>query len=72
MTLTWRTASVELVEGYLLTGEDGAPTTRVGQARVAFEGGFAHVEVPGSGRVEVLSAPAISLVTYRSEDSCAV
>ncbi|MER7133245.1 hypothetical protein [Streptosporangium saharense] len=72
MTLTWRTASVELVEGYLLTGPDGTPATRVERARVAFEGGFAHVEVPGSGNVDVLSAPAIRLITYRSEGSCAV
>ncbi|MEV8631693.1 hypothetical protein AB0395_08555 [Streptosporangium sp. NPDC051023] len=66
MNLTWRTASVELVPGYHLTGPDGGRTDRVQEALVAFEGGFAHVEVPGSGHVDVLSAPAIRLITYRS------
>ncbi|MEV7010939.1 hypothetical protein [Streptosporangium sp. NPDC051022] len=68
MNRTWRTASVELVPGYHLTGADGEPTGSVAAARVAFDGGFAHVEVPGTGHVDVVSAPAVRLITYRSEN----
>ncbi|ACZ86757.1 hypothetical protein [Streptosporangium roseum] len=66
MNLTWRTASVELVDGYWMTGPDGSPTGRVEEARVAFEGGFTHIEVPGTGLIDVVSAPAIRLITYRT------
>ncbi|GAA3071912.1 hypothetical protein [Streptosporangium carneum] len=65
MSLTWRAASVELVDGYHLTGTGGGPVGRVDEALVAFEGGFVHVEVAGSGHVDVLSAPAVRLITYR-------
>ncbi|WP_433256990.1 hypothetical protein ACQPYK_19130 [Streptosporangium sp. CA-135522] len=71
MNPTWRTASVELVSGYRVTGPDGRPTDRVEEARVAFEGGFAHIEVPGTGLIDVVSAPAVRLITYRPE-ACSV
>lgn len=64
MNLTWHTASVELAAGYWVAGPDGQPTAHVQEARVAFEGGFAHIEVSGTGRVDVVSAPAIRLITY--------
>jgi hypothetical protein len=67
MTLSWRIASVELVAGYHVTDRDGRPADRVADARVAFEGGFAHIEVPGTGQITVVSAPAIQLITYQTD-----
>ncbi|MEU5406308.1 carboxymuconolactone decarboxylase family protein [Nocardia asteroides] len=67
MTPRWRAAdSVTLVEGYLLTGADGQRVSTVRDVRVAFEGGFAHIRVDGTDRVQVVSAPAVALITYRS------
>lgn len=67
MTRTWHTASVELVDGYPVRGADGVPTTSVPTARVAIEGGFAHLDIPDTGVVQVVSAPAVRLITYREE-----
>ncbi|WP_101897400.1 hypothetical protein [Embleya scabrispora] len=67
MTRTWHAASVELVDGYSVRGADGVPTASVPIARVAIEGGFAHLDIPGTGLVQVVSAPAVRLITYREE-----
>ncbi|MFF7245424.1 hypothetical protein ACFZBU_16140 [Embleya sp. NPDC008237] len=67
MTRTWHDASVELVDHYSVIGADGTPTGSVPAARVAIEGGFAHLDIPGTGVVQVVSAPAVRLITYRAE-----
>ncbi|MYS87308.1 hypothetical protein [Embleya scabrispora] len=67
MNRTWHDASVELVDHYPVTGADGTLTVSVPAARVAIEGGFAHLDIPGTGVVQVVSAPAVRLITYRTE-----
>ncbi|MDJ0347371.1 hypothetical protein QMK19_40050 [Streptomyces sp. H10-C2] len=67
MNAVWREASVELVDGYEVIGADGRPTREVARARVAIEGGFAHLDIPGSGVVQVVSAPAVRLISYRPD-----
>ncbi|MFD4432992.1 hypothetical protein ACFWPJ_27030, partial [Nocardia sp. NPDC058497] len=68
MTPKWRAAdTVALVDGYTLTDADGQPTSTVHDVRVAIEGGFAHISVDGSALVQVVSAPAVALITYRHE-----
>ena len=65
MNAGWREASVELVDGYRVTGPDGRPTREVALALVAFEGGFAHLDIPGTGVVQTVSAPAVRVITFR-------
>lgn len=62
-----RTAAVELVAGYEVLGADGRPTSSVPEALVGFTGGFALLEVPGTGTVQVVSAPAVKLITYPAD-----
>jgi hypothetical protein len=56
---TWREARVELVDGYGVIGPDGQPSTVIDAARVAIEGGFLHIEVPGVDATQTVSAPAV-------------
>ncbi|GAA0677080.1 hypothetical protein GCM10010193_32900 [Kitasatospora atroaurantiaca] len=65
MNADWREASVELVDGYEVTGPDGRPTREVARALVAIEGGFAHLNIPGTGVVQTVSAPAIRVITFQ-------
>jgi hypothetical protein len=66
MELRWREAeTVELVDGYILTDADGRHVASLDGARVASEGGFLHVAVPGSPLIQILSAPAIRRIAYR-------
>jgi hypothetical protein len=65
MNAVKREASVELVDGYAVIGADGRPTRVVEQATVTLEGGFAHLEIPGTGVVQTVSAPAVRLITFR-------
>ncbi|MGW4894380.1 hypothetical protein ACWEQL_19215 [Kitasatospora sp. NPDC004240] len=63
--LNWREdATVELVPGYTLTAADGSPAERLTGVRFAFEGGFAHIAVPGTDGVQVVSAPALRRLDY--------
>ncbi|WP_331767006.1 hypothetical protein [Embleya sp. NBC_00896] len=71
MTRDWHDASVELLDPYPVTGSDGRPTTSVPTARVALEGGFAHLDIPGTGVVQIVSAPAVRRITYRAQDGAA-
>ncbi|MBW0271201.1 alkylhydroperoxidase [Nocardia sp. MH4] len=67
-TSRWRAAdTVGLVAGYTLTDADGRQTATVRDVHVAIEGGFAHISVKDGERVQVVSAPAIALITYRPE-----
>ncbi|WP_174189144.1 carboxymuconolactone decarboxylase family protein [Nocardia barduliensis] len=63
----WRAATeVTLVEGYSLLNRDGQSVRTVEDVRIAIEGGFLHVAVADSAEVQVVSAPAVALVTYRA------
>ncbi|MEU8137339.1 hypothetical protein [Streptodolium elevatio] len=64
----WRTARVELVPGYSVLGPDGASTADV-EAAFAIAGGFLHLRVPGTGTVQVVSAPAVRRVTYADDSN---
>jgi hypothetical protein len=64
--MTWRKARVELMPGYSVLVQDGKTTTLVADGRVAFEGAFLHIDVPGTEIVQVVSASAVRLVTYQS------
>lgn len=65
MTTGWRQASrVVLVEGYSLLARDGRPVRAIDDVSVTIEGGFLHVKVPESGEIQIVSAPAVALVTY--------
>ncbi|MEU7144706.1 carboxymuconolactone decarboxylase family protein [Nocardia sp. NPDC046473] len=65
MTTRWRQASkVVLVEGYSLLARDGRPVRTIDDVSVTIEGGFLHVKVPGSDEIQIVSAPAVALVTY--------
>jgi hypothetical protein len=69
MTLYWRDAEhVELVTDYYLADRDGRPVKLVRDVRVACEGGFLHVAVPGMP-VQMVSAPAVRHVLLRGPDS---
>lgn len=67
MNAVWREASVELVDGYEVIGAEGRCTREVARARVAIEGGFAHLDIPGTEVVQTVSAPAVRLITYRPD-----
>ncbi|GEM32991.1 hypothetical protein NN3_39980 [Nocardia neocaledoniensis NBRC 108232] len=56
-----------LVDGYTLRTADGDTADTVHDARIAIEGGFAHIKVAGYEPVQVVSAPAVALITYRPE-----
>ncbi|MFX0573278.1 carboxymuconolactone decarboxylase family protein [Nocardia nepalensis] len=68
MTAKWRKATkVALVEGYSLLDRDGAQVREINDAEVSIEGGFLHVKVSDTAQVQVVSAPAVAVVTYRGE-----
>lgn len=67
MEAKWRPASeVTLVEGYSLLDREGRTTRAVDDVHIAIEGGFLHVKVSDAAEVQVVSAPAVALVTYRA------
>ncbi|MBF6192144.1 carboxymuconolactone decarboxylase family protein [Nocardia sp. CDC186] len=66
MEAKWRLASkVVLADGYSLTDREGRSTRTVDDVHIAIEGGFLHVKVSDTADVQVVSAPAVALVTYR-------
>lgn len=65
MAMGWRAAAeVELVDGYTVLDAAGQAASTVSGVRIVFEGGFAHLDVPGQKLVQVVSAPAVRRVTY--------
>ncbi|MEU9048256.1 MULTISPECIES: hypothetical protein [unclassified Kitasatospora] len=66
MSDDWNEASVELVAGYTVVNADGKPTSSVPQALVSLQGGFAKLRLPGTETVQVVSAPAVRLITLHS------
>ncbi|WP_159849000.1 carboxymuconolactone decarboxylase family protein [Nocardia sp. CY41] len=66
MEAKWRPASkVVLAEGYSLLDREGRTARTVDDVSIAIEGGFLHVKVSDSADVQVVSAPAVALATYR-------
>ena len=66
MELRWRsTETIELVDGYVVAAADGELVSRIEGARIAPEGGFLHISVPGSPQIEIVSAPALRRIVYR-------
>ncbi|MFF5209222.1 hypothetical protein [Streptosporangium sp. NPDC000396] len=63
MNREWRTGSVELVDGYTVIDGKGLRVGRVESIRFAIEGGFVNIEVPGVEHVQIVSAPAVRLIT---------
>ncbi|MFI2367543.1 hypothetical protein [Streptomyces sp. NPDC018833] len=63
MTRDWRTGSIELVDGYTLSGADGRRITRADDVRFAIEGGFVNIRLPEVPHIQVVSAPAVRLIT---------
>jgi hypothetical protein len=63
MTRDWRTGSIELVDGYTLTGPDGRRTARADDVRFAIEGGFVNIQLPDVPHIQVVSAPAVRLIS---------
>ncbi|MEU8323380.1 hypothetical protein AB0C33_33885 [Nonomuraea sp. NPDC048881] len=63
MNPTWRNGTVELLDGYTLTNSEGRRVSAVEGVRFAIEGGYLNVEVPGVPHVQIVSAPAVRLVT---------
>ncbi|MER7756294.1 hypothetical protein [Kitasatospora sp. NPDC097643] len=66
MSEDWSEAAVELNAGYTVVDAGGASVSSVPQALVALQGGFAKLRLPGTGTVQVVSAPAVRLITFRS------
>ena len=52
------------VPGFEILDADGGETASLG-ARVAAQGGYLHVAVPGRDDIQMLSATAVRGVTYR-------
>lgn len=72
MTPIWRDAeSVELSAGYAIEDAAGALVRQVDDVRVAIEGGFALISVPGLKLVQAVSAPAVHRIVYRPQDDAA-
>ncbi|NUP80256.1 MAG: hypothetical protein HOV96_22205, partial [Nonomuraea sp.] len=63
MTPIWRTGSIELLDGYTLTDSAGHHVTTLQGIRFAIEGGYVNIEVPGVPHTQIVSAPAIRLLT---------
>jgi hypothetical protein len=63
MTRDWRTGSIELMDGYALTDTDGRRTARADGVRFAIEGGFVNIRLPGVPHIQVVSAPAVRLIS---------
>ncbi|MCF2533246.1 hypothetical protein [Yinghuangia soli] len=58
-----RTARIELLPDHPVTGPDGQPTTDV-EAEFAITGGYLELRVPGTGTVQIVSAPAVRRITH--------
>ncbi|MFD5465719.1 hypothetical protein ACFWIQ_23215 [Kitasatospora sp. NPDC127059] len=65
MSEDWTEAAVELNAGYTVVNADGAAVSSAPRALVALQGGFAKLRLPGTDTVQVVSAPAVRLITLR-------
>lgn len=64
MSEDWIRARVQLVPGYELIAADGRAVDAVPEADVSFVGGFVRIRIPGTAVVQVVSAPAVRLITH--------
>ncbi|MEU6068694.1 MULTISPECIES: hypothetical protein [Streptomyces] len=63
MNHEWRRGSIELVPGYTITDADGRPVSRAEGVDFALEGGFVNVRLSGAPHTQLVSAPAVRLIT---------
>ncbi|MFF8429083.1 MULTISPECIES: hypothetical protein [unclassified Streptomyces] len=66
MNRDWRKGSIELVSGYTLMDAKSRPVGRADGIDFAIEGGFVHVRLPGVPGSQLVSAPAVRLITSES------
>ncbi|MFJ8623137.1 hypothetical protein ACIRD3_09825 [Kitasatospora sp. NPDC093550] len=59
----WAEGSVDLVDGYAVVDAADRAVSSVPRALVAFQGGFVKLRIPGTDTVQVVSAPAVRLIT---------
>jgi hypothetical protein len=64
VNIEWFEGGVELVAGYTLKNDRGEEVGSVEHARLAVQGGYLHVDVPGAGVLQIVSAPGVRRVTY--------
>ncbi|MFJ8440169.1 hypothetical protein [Kitasatospora griseola] len=57
--------TVELRPGYTVLDATGTPVDRATEVHYTLEGGFAHLRLPGTDTVQVVSAPAVQRLTHR-------
>ncbi|MCY0939215.1 hypothetical protein [Streptomyces sp. H34-S4] len=68
--LEWRNATtVELNPGFEVADADDRRVDTLRDVRVACEGGFLHLDIPGTKEIQLVSAPAVHRVSYRPDDS---
>ncbi|MFE1949302.1 hypothetical protein ACFW9D_02400 [Streptomyces sp. NPDC059524] len=68
MSRQWRKGTIDLLTGYAVFSADGRRVSRVTGVDFAIEGGFVNIRVPGVPRVQLVSAPAVRLITVEEED----
>ncbi|KUJ68516.1 hypothetical protein ACZ90_18180 [Streptomyces albus subsp. albus] len=66
MNRDWRKGSIELVPGYTLADADDRAIDRADSIEFTIEGGFVNVRLPGVSRTQLVSAPAVRLITCES------
>ncbi|MFJ5230170.1 hypothetical protein ACIQBJ_09745 [Kitasatospora sp. NPDC088391] len=64
MTPQPRRGTVELRPGYTVLDATGTPVDRAEDVSFTLEGGFAHLRLPGTDTVQVVSAPAVQRFAY--------
>lgn len=66
--LVWQgPADITLTDGWTLTDAEGRSRTTLSGVRIATDGGFLHIDVPGTAHLQVVGAPALRLATYPRE-----
>ncbi|UXY32345.1 hypothetical protein [Streptomyces sp. HUAS TT20] len=66
MNREWRKGAIELVSGCTLTDADGHRLGRAEGIEFAIEGGFVNVRLLGVPYTQLVSAPAVRLITCES------
>jgi hypothetical protein len=67
-SLVWHgPAEIMLVEGWTLTDAEGRRQQALSGVKVATDGGFLHIDVPGVVQLQIVGAPALRLLTYERQ-----
>ena len=67
--LSWHSATtVELNHGFEVTDARDRRVNTLRDVRIACEGGFLHIDSPGTEEIQLVSAPAVHRICYRPED----